>query len=45
MNVTLPTGWHGQVVAVQAIPAAMLGFDADLSLITDAAYWAAHAIT
>jgi|SRR5712664_2453772 len=33
---------RGRVVLVQAIPAAMIGINADVSVVTDPAYWAAH---
>ena len=43
LDVQLPPG-AGHLVAVQAVPAAMLGIKADVSLVTDPAYWAAHAL-
>ena len=42
-DITVP-GVAGRLVAVQAVPAAMLGFNADMSVIVDAGYWAQHAI-
>lgn len=35
----------GQLVAVQAIPASMLGFNADMSVIVDQYYWNTHSAT
>jgi hypothetical protein len=40
-DVVLPP--HVTLLAVQAFPASMLGFNADLSVVTDASYWIAHA--
>jgi hypothetical protein len=34
----------GQLVAVQAIPASMLGFDADMSVVTDPGWWSSRAL-
>lgn len=34
---------HVTLVGIQAIPAAMLGFNADLTVILDKAYWDSHA--
>ena len=34
----------GVLVAVQCLPAAMLGFDADMSVIVSESYWLAHAL-
>lgn len=33
----------GLLVAVQCLPASMLGFDADMSVVVDPGYWVAHA--
>lgn len=38
-----PIPGAGHLVAVQALPASMLGFNADLSLVIDEDYWTAHA--
>lgn len=41
MEITPPPG-IGVLAVVQAIPASMLGFNADLSLVIDTGYWAAR---
>lgn len=43
LDVPLPPG-AGHLVAVQAFPATWLPVHADLSVVTDAAYWQAHAV-
>lgn len=42
-EITLPPG-RGRLVAVQDYPASMVGMDADISIVTDAEYWLAHAL-
>lgn len=42
-NPSIPSG-PGKLVAVQAFPASMLGFNADESVIVNADYWHAHAL-
>lgn len=45
LTVQLPSSGVGQLVAVQAIPGAMLGIlPADASVVTDPGYWRAHAL-
>jgi hypothetical protein len=41
IDITLPPG-SGHLVAVQAFPSSWLPVHADLSIVTDAAYWDAH---
>lgn len=41
LDITLPV-ISGKIVAVQAIPSVMLGFNADESFIVDDQYWFAH---
>jgi hypothetical protein len=43
VDVAVPGG-AGHLVAVQAVPAGMLGFNADMSVVVDAGYWAQHAV-
>lgn len=43
LEVQLPSGGHGTLVAVQAFPASWLPVHADLSVVVDAAYWLKHA--
>jgi hypothetical protein len=43
MSVTVPA-FNGVLVAVQAIPAKFLGFNADMSVIVNESYWNEHAL-
>lgn len=42
-NPAIPSG-PGLLVAVQAFPASMVGFNADMSVIVNANYWKTHAL-